>query len=330
MDSFSRQSPITLPSPREHAGWLAAKRRQLTRLLGGFPSREPLNAHTVRREEQENRIVEWVRYETEPGDVVPAVLLIPRHRTPPLPAVLCHHQHAGQYELGKSEVVGWRGNPQQAYAAELCALGYVVLAPDAIGFEERGHPRLPGPEYERFLAHELLLAGWTLQGKMIWDVMRALDYLSTRPEVDVGRIGMIGHSLGAVETWFSAALEPRIRAAAVSCGTTTYAAVLAAEVCHNYGFYVPGILKWGDIPEVVSMIAPRPLLILAGQKDRGFPVSGAREVATRAGLLYRRLGAADALELFVAPGGHEFTDEMRRRAYHWLDRWLLGDEAGQR
>ncbi len=317
-----RPPKLALPSPAEHPRWLRAKRRQLTRLLGGFPPRCPLNATTVRREVEPRRIVEWVTYEVEPGDFVPAILLIPRDRTPPLPAVFCHHQHAGQYELGKSEAVGWEGNPQQAYAAELCARGYVTLAPDAIGFEERAHPRLRGSEYERFLSHELLLKGLTLQGKMIWDVMRGVDYLRSREEVDPERIGMIGHSLGAAETWFSMALEARIAVGAASCGTTTYAAVLAAEAYHNYGFYVPGILKWGDIPEVVSLIAARPLLVLAGEKDRGFPVEGAKEAVSRARMLYRRLRAPEAIELFVSPGGHEFTDEMRHRAYHWFDRWL--------
>jgi len=313
---------LALPSAADHPAWLRAKRRQLTRLLGGFPSREPLNPRLLRRQEEPDRIIEWISYESESGEIVPAIVLIPRHRTPPLPAVLCHHQHAGQYDLGKSEVAGWAGNPQQAYAAELCARGYLTLAPDAIGFEERSHPRLSGPEYERFLAHELLLKGLTLQGKMIWDVMRAVDYLASRPEVDPNRIGMVGHSLGAAETWFSMALEPRLAAGAASCGTTTYAAVLAAERYHNYGFYLPGILKWGDIPDIVSMIAPRPFLILAGEQDRGFPVSGAKEVAARAGMLYRRLRRSDALDLFVSPKGHEFTDEMRQRAYHWFDRWL--------
>lgn len=313
---------LALPSRSTHTKWLRAKRRQLARLLNGFPTRGPLNARRVRREEEADRIVEWVTYETEPGDVVPAIVLIPRRRTPPLPAVFCHHQHAGQYDLGKSEVVGLAGNPQQAYAAELCARGYVTLAPDTIGFEERGHPNLSGAEYERFLAHELLLKGFTLQGKMVWDVMRGIDYLCSRPEVDGERIGAVGHSLGAVETWFTAALEPRIKVAAASCGTTTYAAVLAAERYHNYGFYVPSILQWGDIADVVSLIAPRAFLILAGEQDPGFPISGAKEVANRAGMLYRRLAAAEALELFLSPGGHEFTDEMRSRAYHWFDRWL--------
>jgi len=315
-------SLLSLPSRDDHAAWLKAKQRQLTRLLGGFPSKDPFSARTVRRKEEADRIVEWVEYEAETGDIVPAILLIPRRRTPPLPAVFCHHQHAGQYDLGKSEVVGWAGNPQQAYAAELCARGYITLAPDTIGFEDRSHPSLSGPDYERFLHYELLLKGLTLQGKMIWDVMRGIDFLASRPEVDAKRIGMIGHSMGAAETWFSMSLEPRIKAGAASCATTTYAAIVAANAVHNPGFYVPGILRWGDIPEVVSLIAPRPLLILNGEKDWRFPIEGAREVVNRAGRLYRRLGEADALELFVSPGDHEFTDEMRQRAYHWLDRWL--------
>ncbi len=322
MKARSDPSLLALPPASKHRGWLRAKQRQLTRLLGGFPSKDPLNAQVRRRQEEPDRIVEWISYEVEAGDIVPALLLLPRRRTPPLPAVICHHQHAGQYELGKSEVVGWAGDRQQAYAADLCARGYITLAPDAIGFEERGHPSLPGAEYERFLAHELLLKGLTLQGKMIWDVMRAVDYLASREEVDAKRIGMVGHSLGGIETWFSMSLEPRIAAGAASCGTTTYAAVLAAEQSHNHGFYVPGILKWGDISEIVSMIAPRPFLILGGEKDPGFPLSGAKEVAARARMLYRRLGAAQALDLFVSPEGHEFTEEMRNRAYHWFDRWL--------
>jgi len=137
----SSELPLALPTPDEHPQWLRNKRRQLTRMLGGFPAKGDLNARTARRKEEADRIVERVSYEAEPGDIVPAVLLIPKHRTPPLPAVLCHHQHAGNFELGKSEVLGWSGNPQQAYAAELCARGYVTLAPDCIGFEERSHPR---------------------------------------------------------------------------------------------------------------------------------------------------------------------------------------------
>lgn len=322
MNLHSGDSPLSLPSRDQHASWLKAKRRQLTRLLGGLPSRDSLHPRTLRRKEETDRIIEWIEYQAEPGDVVSAILLIPRRRTPPLPAVLCHHQHAGQYDLGKSEPVGWAGDPRQAFASELCARGYIALAPDTIGFEDRSHPKLSGPDYERFLHYELLLKGLTLQGKMIWDVMRGIDYLISREEVDDRRIGMIGHAMGAAETWFSMSLEPRIKVGAASCGTTTYSGILAAAAVHNPGLYVPGILKWGDVPEVISLVAPRPLLLLNGEKDWRFPLAGAREVVNRAGMLYRRLGEPEALELFTSPGGGEFTDEMRQRAYHWFDHWL--------
>jgi dienelactone hydrolase len=313
---------LSLPTPEQHPAWLELRRQQLIRLLGGFPVHSPLRAQVVKRKEEADRIVELVQYESEPGEIIPAVVMIPKHRTPPLPALLCHHQHAGQYELGKSEVCGWAGNPQQAYAAELCARGYLTLAPDTICFEDRRDPRFDGEQYERFLSHELLLKGWTLQGKMIWDVKRAVEYLGTRPEVDKERIGMIGHSMGAAETWFSMPLEPKLKVGVASCATTTFASILAAGAIHNYGLYVPGLLQWGDTPDIVSMIAPRPFFLLTGEQDWRFPVSGAKEVYTRAKMMYQRLGAGEAIDLYISPGPHEFNDEMRKRAYNWIDRWL--------
>ncbi len=315
-------SILSMPTPGEHSAWLELRRQQLLHLLGDFPVRAPLNAKVVQRKEEPDRVLELVHYESEPGEVVPALLMIPRRRTPPLPAVLCHHQHAGQYELGKSEVAGLAGNPQQAYAAELCARGFITLSPDTICFEERRDPRFDGESYERFLSHELLLKGLTLQGKMIWDVTRAVDYLCSRPEVDQARIGMLGHSMGGAETWFSLPFEPRIKVGVASCATSTFAAILHARAIHNYGLYVPGLLQWGDVPDIVSLIAPRPFFMLTGEQDWRFPVSGAREVLGRAKMMYQRLGAPEAIDLYVSPGGHEFSDEMRSRAYNWIDRWV--------
>jgi dienelactone hydrolase len=313
---------LSLPTSFEHEAWLAAKRRELTNLLGGFPSRVGLASKVIRQKEEADRTVDLITYEVEPGDVVSGILMIPKRRPLPLPAVLCHHQHAGQYDLGKSEVVGWAGNPQQAYAAELCARGYITFSPDAICFEERRDPRFAGEQYERFLSHELLLKGLTLQGKMIWDVTRTIDYLCIRPEVDKNRIGMIGHALGAMETAWAMSLEPIIKVGVASCGVTTFASILSAGLLHSDGQYVPGLLTWGDMPDIVSLIAPRPFFLLTGEQDRQVPVSGAKEVASRAKMMYARLGASEAIDLYLSPDGDAFTEEMRNRAYHWLDRWL--------
>jgi dienelactone hydrolase len=321
-DSGPPDRPVSRPDAKRHAQWLRAKRAQLTRLLGGFPARAPLQARTVKTEEREDCVLERVAYQSEPGEAVPAGLLIPRGGTPPYAAVICLHQHAGNYDLGKSESLGLAGDADQAYALELCRRGYVTLAPDAIGFEERREPLKSGAEQERFEAMRLLLQGLTLQGKMVWEVRRAVDYLESRPEVDSTRIGCLGHSLGGIETWFAAALEPRIKVAVASCAISTYAAILKAGILHNFAFYVPGLLRWGDVPEVISLLAPRPLLLLGGKADPLFPAEGFEEACWRAKQTYLRLGAAEKFDSHLAPGGHAFTPAMRSRAYSWFDRWL--------
>lgn len=313
---------LALPEPGDYPAWLRAKRRQFRRLLGEFPNRDPVQARVEDRQIEDDHIVERVVYETEPGEQVPAIILVPRHREPPFPAVVCLHQHAGQWELGKSEVVGHAGNPEQAYAKELCYRGYVTISPDALGFEERRDASRPGEEQERLEATRLLLQGSTLMGKMVWDATRALDYLETRPEVDRNRIGCIGHSMGGYVTWAAMAADSRIQVGVSSCGISTFAAIMREKIIHSLVLLIPGLLKWGDVPEVIATLAPRPFLIVSAQEDRLFPRDGIEEVHWRAHQLYSRLGAADRLGLFLAPGPHAFTADMRAWAYQWFDRWL--------
>jgi dienelactone hydrolase len=264
---------------------------------------------------------------------VPAYLLRPRDLAPGerRPGVLAHHQHAGQYHLGKSEVAGLAGDPEQAYALELARRGYVVLAPDALGFEERGPfaGRLdspsrqdPGRDFERFEFTRRLLHGSCLQTKLVWDMRRGLDYLQSRPEVDPARLGCIGHSLGGQQTLFLAALDERVGAAVSSCGFASMRAVLRAGVNHNFGAYVPGWLEHGDVGDLLAAVAPRPFLALNGVADRIFPIDGLHDSYAVARPAYAAAGSAERLDLGVYPGGHGFTGEMRARAYQWLDRWL--------
>jgi dienelactone hydrolase len=308
--------------------WRNRKRflkKQLTQLMGGMPNRRtPLNAETVEVVEEGSLICEKVIYETEPGESVPAYVLIPKNRKGPTPAVFCHHQHGGEFNNGKREVIGWGGDPQQAYARELAERGYVAFAPDAKCFEERIVVGLEGVDNERFEATRLLLMGQSLQRRMLWDIRRGIDYLLTRKEVDGDRIGCIGHSLGGQETLFGAAFDTRIKAAVSSCGFSTYKAILRNKINHNLSLYIPGILQYTDIPEIAAMVAPRPFLILAGDKDDIFPLEGIREVYAKAEEVYRGYGRADRVKLVLYDGGHAFTTEMQQEAYRWFDKWLLG------
>ena len=294
-------------------------RTTLVRLLGRNPARCALQPKVLERVALTGCTREKVSYVVEPGQRVSAYLFVPagdgRHA-----AVLCIHQHNREYHLGKSEPAGLSGNPEQFYALELAKRGYVTLAPDGLCFEERQHSILRGADYERFEATRRLTQGSCLQAKLLWDLMRALDYLLTRREVDGRRIGCLGHSLGGQQTLFLSAVDRRILAGVSSCGFSSYRSIFDAAILHNFGLYVPGILRYGDLDRVLGLVAPRPFLVLAGSGDPFFPLEGVHTTVRGARRAYGR--ARDRLRLEVFPISHGFVAPMREAAYAWFDRWL--------
>ena len=295
-----------------------------------------LEAQVEGTEDLGDVVRERVTYLVEAGDRVPAYVFVPKNASGRRSGIFAHHQHAGQFHLGKSEVAGLAGNPEQAYALELARRGHVVLAPDAICFEERGAydgrletPEVgsqPGPaagaQRERFEFTKRILHGSCLQTKMVWDMQRGLDYLAARPEVDAARLGCIGHSLGGQQTLFLAALDQRVRAAVSSCGFASMETVLRDEVNHNFGAYVPDWLSHGDAGELLGAAAPCAFMAFNGETDRIFPIDGVHETFEVARRDYAAQGVEDRLALKVTPGGHQFSDPMRAEAYDWLERWL--------
>ncbi len=295
----------------------------LRSLLGRFPTGGDLLPEIIERVDLGDLIREKIRYQAESGEWIPAYLFVPKPRTAPGPAVLCLHQHAGQFHLGKSEPAGLAGNPEQFYALELARRGYVTLTADFLCFEERHDPRFEGNNHERFEFTRRLVEGSTLQAKMAFDAMRAIDYLCTRPEVDPSRIGCIGHSLGGQQTLFTAALDERIVAAVSSCGFASYRTIFRDLINHNFSLYVPRLLDYGDVGDILALVAPRAFLAVVGNADRIFPFDGIVESVETAKRRYRALGAEDRLDLVAVDGGHGFTDYLREKAYAWLDRWLV-------
>ena len=294
-------------------------RRTLDRLLGRMPAQCALRPTVMERVRVPGGVREKVSYVVERGDRVHAYLFLPE-APGPHPAALCVHQHHRQFHLGKSEPAGLAGDPEQFYALELAGRGYVTLAADVIGFEERQNPSLQGQDYERFEANKRLTEGSCLQAKMLWDLMRGLDYLAARKEVDPKRIGCLGHSLGGQETLFLCAVDRRVAVGVSSCGFSSYRAIFDAAINHNFAAYVPGLLQYGDLDRVLGLVAPRPYLVLVGKDDPIFPLAGVRATVRAARRAYGR--ARDRLRLGVFPGGHGFSPPMRKAAYEWLDHWL--------
>jgi dienelactone hydrolase len=150
-----------------------------------------------------------------------------------------------------------------------------------------------------------LLLGETMIAWRVWDVMRTIDYIATRPELDATRAGCMGISGGGTATLFSAALEPRIRAAMVSGYLNTFRDSIGS-LAHCIDNYVPGILNWAEMHDVAGLIAPRALFVESGEKDNIFPIAASRESVTHVREIYNVFQAADRIEHEVFPGEHSF------------------------
>jgi predicted peptidase len=139
----------------------------------------------------------------------------------------------------------------------------------------------------------------------VWDVTRTIDYLTTRTEIDRDRIGCMGISGGGTVTVFSAALEPRIRAALVSGYLNTFRDSIGS-LAHCIDNYVPGILNWAEMHDVAGLIAPRPLFVESGERDAIFPVRASIESFNEVRRIYGVFGVPDLVEQEVFPDEHTF------------------------
>lgn len=287
--------------------------------LGGeWPEPCDLKVRVRETIQREGYRIESLVYEVEPGDGVPAMLLVPDrvNAQNPAPAVAVWHQHAGQYHLGKSEPAGLDGDPMHHTGAALAKEGYVVLCPDALCFEERQDPRgkLKKGDYERFMFLEYVVGGKCLAWKNILDMRRAIDFLCTRAEVDAKRIGCYGHSMGSTHSWLVGPWEPRIKCLVGNCCLPTYQAIHNHALLHCFPNFVPGWLQYGDTPEIASLIAPRALHLNLGEKDGGSPIEEARKGVARIAAAYGEAGVPGQFTHYIEEGsGHVLSPEMWKR-----------------
>jgi dienelactone hydrolase len=309
-------------------------RARLLECLGGpWPESGPLNVRHRETLAGDGFRIESLTYEAtsglpgKPADAIPALLLIPDgvDAAHPAPAVAVWHQHNGEWHIGKSEPAGLAGNPAQHTGAALAREGYVVLCADAQCFEERQDPsgKLKGGNFERFEFLRYLLRGKCMAWKNILDMRRAVDFLVSRPEVEAGRIGCYGHSMGSTHTWLVGPFEPRLKALVGNCCLPTYAAIESHGLLHCFPNFVPGWLQYGDTPEIAALTAPRALHLNLGEEDGGSPIAEAREGIARISATYAAAGAADRFGSFVEPGiGHELSEAMWGKTKDWFARYL--------
>jgi dienelactone hydrolase len=289
-------------------------RTQLWQLLGKLPPRpEHPKVLTLSREDRGQFVVEKFQFDNGAGATVPGYLILPGKRAGKVPVILYCHWHGGEYDNGKEELFRKAHTPVEP-GPDLAARGYAVIGIDAYCFGERNGQ---GPSPEKGGAGELtaskfnLWVGRTLWGMIVRDDLMALDYLVSRPEIDTGRIGVTGISMGATRSWWLMALDERIKAGVAVACLTRYQDLIAREGLKYHGiyYYVPGLLNHFDTEAVVASIAPRAILFQTGDQDEGSPVEGIHTIEQKVRPAYELTGAptlsrasfTPALAMFIYP-----------------------------
>jgi cephalosporin-C deacetylase-like acetyl esterase len=283
--------------------------------LDPMPERTPLNAQMTGTADRELYTIENVVFESRPNFYVTANVYIPINITLPAPAIVVVAGH--DMENGKN-----CPTYQMAHLG-LIRQGFIVMAHDPIGQGER---KLPGFGHE--LGYGSLLVGQTNEGYIVWDTIRAIDYLTSRDDVDVARIGLCGNSGGGENVFYTMPFDDRIQAGGSFCFVCTYEHWLRYGGNHCICNHLPGIVHAMEEFEIIGLNAPRPFMFGNGTEDKIFPITGVRETYQRSQNLYELASAKDHLRSVEAPEPHGWSQPLREACYGWMNLWLRGEGDG--
>ena len=336
----------------------AARSRILEHLFYAPPPVAP-QPQVIRRTDKGAYVEEYLTFQTTPDLRVPAYVLVPAKAKLPAPGVVVLHSHDGVYLWGKEKVVATDGEHPylsafkgrsyggRSIAVELVNQGYVVVSIDAFYWGERrmlldddpaAYRERPlsmtdkeiqafnqrASQNESLIARSLFTAGITWPGVLLWDDIRTLDYLASRPEVDPRRLACVGLSLGGYRSFLLAALDNRIKAAVDVGWMTSFATQIKQHVMNTVGlsFHVNGLYRYMDLPDMAALIAPRAVLVINGSRDRLFALEGVKAAFEKIGRCYEKAGSSDRQRCRLYDAPHEFNLEMQAEAWDWLRRWV--------
>ena len=296
--------------------WQRKLRRKVHALLGGFPGeRVPLRVRRLWRVEHELGSIEKIAFRSEPRCDALAYVCLPREWREPRAWMICLQGHTTgmHWSIGverDDETKAMEVPGDRDFGLQCMARGVGALC-----IEQRSFGGRRELKQEHIAAHgchdatmQALLLGKTLIGERVYDVDRGIDYLATRDDVDMRRIGVMGNSGGGTISLFSAALLARIAFAMPSCYFCTFRDSVMS-VYHCMDNYVPGLLKYAEMADVLGLFAPKPTVIVAGKDDMIFPIRGVRRAFRQLKRIYTDLGAEGRCHLVVGNEGHRFYAE---------------------
>lgn len=305
-------------------------RRQFLDMMGlwPLPTRTELKATVVGTVDAGAYTVERIHFQSMPGLYVTANFYLPKGGGKKLPTILyvCGHGNVVEGGVSFGSKVWYQYHP-----AWFAAHGYACLIIDTLQLGE-----IQGIHHGTYRDKMWWWQsrGYTPAGVELWNGIRALDYLETRPEVDAKRIGVTGRSGGGAYSWWLAAADERIQAAVPVAGIADlHAQVIEGAVPrlakgviagHCDCMFMVNTYRW-DFAQVAALIAPRPLLLGNSDADDIFPVAGYRRIADRVRKVYALYGADEKFQLLETKGPHKDTPELRIGINKWMNRWLKND-----
>lgn len=299
-------------------------RQQLAEMLGlsPMPERTPLMATKTGGFSGDGYRVENMHYQAVPGLYVTANLYLPEKTDQPAPTILyvCGHANVMKDGVSFGNKTGYHH-----HGVWFARHGYVCLIIDTVQLGE-----IRGEHHGSYSKGRWwwFSRGYTPAGLEAWAGIRGLDFLETRPEVDKTRFGVTGRSGGGAYSWWVAALDERIKAAAPTAGVTTMRNHVIDGCVEGHCdcmFYV-NTYRW-DFDRLVALVAPRPLLICNTDKDPIFPIDGVFKIYQNVRRVYSLLGAENQIGLQVAEGPHKDLQPLNNGAFHWFERHLKGADS---
>jgi dienelactone hydrolase len=344
---------------RDLRSWQRTARARVFEHLFYAPPKVDPRPELVRRTDRGDYVEEYLTFQTTPDLRIPAYVLLPKQARVAAPGILVLHSHDGIYLWGKEKVVALdEEHPYltafkkeryggRSIASELARSGYVTMAIDMFYWGERRMLLDDDPssyrdrpvtmsaqevnafnqrasQNESLVGRSLFTAGVTWPGVVLWDDIRALDYLASRREVDAKRLGCVGLSVGGYRSYLLAALDDRIKAAVDVGWMTSFGAQIKQHVINTVGlsFHINGLYRYLDFPDLAALAAPRALMVINGAQDRLFAPDGVKAAFDRIGRLYAKAGAPDRVRCLMFDAPHEFNLEMQAQAWAWLGKWV--------
>ena len=296
--------------------WVQEK---LHSLVGAFPKKTPLYPKVTGTIDHQKYTIEKLHFQSRPEFYVTAALFIPKQIRTPAPAILFCSGHTSE---------GFRSDTYQHMILNYVQKGFIVLAFDPVGQGERsqyldnGGRAFMKPTHDHsYVGNQVFLNGISPANYFIWDGIRAIDYLVSRPEVDSSRIGVTGRSGGGTQTAYLMAFDRRVRAAAPECYLTTFDKLLKSRGPQDAEQNIYHFLDGLDLADLVEVRAPKPTLMVTTTRDI-FSIAGAREIFAEARKCYGSFSAEDYLQMVEDDAPHASTRKNREATYAFFQKYL--------